>query len=323
MPDEAFLYLAGRDETAFMTLFEQYRERSLVIHSAQSDVMHKSVHTLAGLLLASAVMPAQKPSAADAAALIEKSREKSLAYTRSLPDFVCTELISRYRRSGSSPGGTLETVAAADVLVTASAVPTAPDWFRIDKLTVNLSYFQQHEAHKLKLLNGKPTQQTFDSLGVGVTSTGEFGNILGSIFDPNSQTSFRWESWKNVRHRPVGVYVYQVEESHSSYRAMGGKAGDLHQDVVGFHGTLEIDRETGGVMHLVLVADHIPSELQISRTTTEIDYDFMGVAGSRYLLPMRSQTKLDSKIESLKNESEFRDYRKFDVGSKVNFDMDK
>jgi hypothetical protein len=31
------------------------------------------------------------------------------------------------------------------------------DWLLLDKLTVNLSYFQQDEAHELKLLNGNPT----------------------------------------------------------------------------------------------------------------------------------------------------------------------
>jgi hypothetical protein len=267
-------------------------------------------------------MPAQRSSGTDAAALVEKSRQKSLAYARSLPDFVCTEVISRYALGAISSAAMLSG-AAPGVRVTTAAVPATPEWFALDKLTVNLSYVQRHEAHELKLLNGKPTQQTFDSLGIGVTSTGEFGGILGSIFDPDSQTSFRWESWKNVRRRPVGVYAYQVEESHSSYYAMGGKPEDTHQAIVGFRGTLEIDRETGEVIHLDLVADHIPSELQMSRTITEVDYDFIEVAGNRYLLPVHSQTKLDSKTESLRNESAFREYRKFNVSSKVDFGVDK
>lgn len=279
--------------------------------------MQKLVHALTGFLLASALMPAQRPSISDAAALIETSLQKSLAYAHSLPDFVCTEVISRYKL-----GVTAATTMPASVAGARITNP-APDWLLLDKLRVNLSYFQQHEAHELKLLNGSPTSQTFDSLNIGVTSTGEFGGILKSIFDPESQTSFRWKSWKTVRRRPVGVYVYQVEAIHSSYYVKGGTPGNVHQAIVGFHGTLDIDRETGEVVHLGHAADHIPPELQWSSAVTEVDYDFIEVAGKRYLLPVHSQTNMDGKTESLKNESEFRDYRKFDISSKVGYGVDK
>lgn len=278
--------------------------------------MRKSVHALTGFVLVSTLMLAEKPSSTDAAALIEKSRQKSLAYARSLPDFVCTEIISRYKLGASARTTAVPGVRAA-------ITEPASDWRLLDKLTVNLSYFQQREAHELKLLNGKPTSQTFDSLGAGVTSTGEFGGILGSIFDPGSQTSFRWESWKNVRRRPVGVYAYQVEEIHSTYYAKGGAPGNMREAAVGFHGTLEIDRQTGEVVHLVHVADRIPAELRMSKAVTEVDYDVINVAGNRYLLPVHSQMRLDHKTGALKNEVEFRAYRKFDVGSKVDFDVDR
>ena len=282
--------------------------------------MNQLVHAVAGFVLAPALMSAQNLSGADAAALIEKSRQRSLAYAHSLPDFVCTEVISRYKLGLTAravpSGGGRGTIA--------DPVPESEsEWFPLDKLTVNLSYFQQHEAHELKLLNGQPTGQTFGSLDTGVTSTGEFGGILRSIFDPGSQTSFRWESWKNVRRRPVGVYVYHVEEIHSSYYVKAGTPGNLHRAVVGFHGTLEIDRETGEVVRLEHVADHIPPELEMSRAATEVDYDIIEVAGNRYLLPVHSQTRLDRKSGAWKNDSEFRDYRKFDVGSKVDFGVDK
>jgi hypothetical protein len=273
--------------------------------------MHQLFHALAGVVLASALISAQKPSGPDAAALIEKSRQRSLAYANSLPDFVCTEVISRYKLTTRTPGGR------------STITNGIPEWSPLDKLTVNLSYFQQHERHELRLWNGKPTRQTFDSLDTGVTSTGEFGGILRSVFDPRSQTSFRWESWKNVRGRSVGVYVYQVEEIHSSYFVKASTRGDSRRAIVGFHGTLEIDRETGEVVRLVHVADRIPLQLDMSRAATEVDYDVIEVAGNRYLLPVHSETTLDRKSGASKNESEFRDYRKFEVGSKVDYDVDK
>jgi hypothetical protein len=57
----------------------------------------------------------------------------------------------------------------------------------------------------------------------------------------------------------------------------------------------------------------------MTQAVTEVDYDAVGVAGNRYLLPVHSQTKLDGKTGSLKNESEFRAYRKFDASSTVDY----
>jgi hypothetical protein len=277
--------------------------------------MHKLAHALSGLVLVSALMAAEKPSTADAAAVIEKSRQKSLAYARSLPDFVCTEIVSRYQL-GSVPG---RRVAAG---IGATIVDPIPGWSPLDKLTVSLSYFQGHEAHELKLLNGEPTDRGVHSGDLGVTSTGEFGGILRNIFDPVSQTSFHWKSWKDADSRTVAVYVYEVERAHSTYFVETGQRDKMRRVVVGFHGTLEIDRDTGEVVHLDHVADHVPSEPDI-KAVTAVDYDVIEVAGNRYLLPVKSETRLDRRSGAWKNEAEFRDYRKFEVGSKMDFGGDK
>lgn len=276
--------------------------------------MHKLVPALMGIVLVSATVAAEKPSSAEAAALIEKSRQKSLDYSRSLPDFVCTEIISRYR-----PG-----IAAGTRFALGGGVVIAnpvQQWSLLDKLTVSLSYFQQREAHELKLWNGQPTERKFVGSDLGVTSTGEFGGILRSIFDPASQTSFRWKSWKETGGRTVGVYAYDVGQSHSNYYVETGQPGKVRRAFVGFHGTLEIDPDTGEVIRLDHVADHIPSG-PVLHAVTEIDYGLVEVAGNRYLLPVDSQTILDRKTGAVKEEAEFRDYRKFEVGSKMEFGGD-
>ena len=47
---------------------------------------------------------AQRPSDADAAALIERSRQKAHDYAASLPDFVAAEIIHRYTGSEAVKG---------------------------------------------------------------------------------------------------------------------------------------------------------------------------------------------------------------------------
>jgi hypothetical protein len=244
-------------------------------------------------------MPAETPGRAASAALIEKSRQISVAYAHSLPNFVCTEVVSRYRLDARRA------------------------WRPLDKLTVSLSYFQQHETHELKLLDGLPTDRKFNSADIGgMTSTGEPGGILTSIFDPASETSFHWKEWKALRDRPVGVYDYEVKQVHSTYYVETGKPGKMRRAIVSFHGTLKIDRDTGEVLYLDHVTGRFPSDSDV-RAVTEVDYGVVDVAGNRYMLPLHSQTRLDRGINATKSESEFQDYRKFEVGSKLEFGAEK
>jgi hypothetical protein len=254
----------------------------------------------------------QKPSDAEATALIEKSREKALAYTRSLPDFMCSEVISRYSYSKPENGS----------ILMGRAIPNGIKWIPTDKLTVKLSYFRQREEHKLVLLNGKPTDQKYESLAGGI-ETGEFGGTLQGIFDPATVTCFRWTSWKRVRRQRTAIFAYQVDRAHSRYVVASGTPGDIHSAVVGFHGDMEIDRETGEVLHFTYVADDIPRAVNLDEVSTAVDYDFADVGGRSYLLPARCQTEILSPGLSVRNVMEFREYRKFSADSSIEFGVAK
>lgn len=246
------------------------------------------------LLLSTTFAWAQKPSDADSAALIERSRQKALEYTRSLPDFMCTEII---RRSTSTTDGRGS---------------------NNDTLTVKLRYSQQKEEHTLALINGKPTDKKYEQLAGG-TSTGEFGGVLRMIFNPSSQASFEWESWKTVRKRRVAVYQYAVSAANSPYylRYQGREA------VVGIHGVLEIDNETGEILHFTYLSYDIPKELGVQTSKTAVDYDFADVGGHNYLLPSRSETEIHAVSMSAHNRMEFHDYRKFGAESLIDFGTGK
>src|ERR1700678_2798720 len=93
---------------------------------------------LGSLLVWASLACAQRPSEADAAAMIEKTRDKALAYAHSLPDFMCTEVIRRYHQSVPANGGHAR----------GAQLPLDAKWVVTDKLTVKLSFFQQREEHK-------------------------------------------------------------------------------------------------------------------------------------------------------------------------------
>jgi hypothetical protein len=254
---------------------------------------------MSGFLAWAALAGPQRPSDTEAGFAIEKSRAIALDYAQSLPDFVCTEVVHRFND------------------------PRHRDnWQPADTLTIRLSFFERKEDHKLTLIDGRATDRTYENLNGGV-SVGEFGGTLDTIFEPASLAHFQWESWKNVRKRRAAVYSYTVEPSHSRYALVTRTNQGLLQAVVGFHGVVDLDAETGAVLHYTYDADNIPKNFAIEYAASTVDYDFADVGGRKYLLPSSAVIVMHSPELWTRNEVEFRDYRKFSTESTINFDTEK
>jgi hypothetical protein len=271
---------------------------------------------IVGLMVWTSLAWGQRPSEAEAAAIVEKSRNRAMAYAHSLPDFVCTELIHRYGEGRPQNAQGFRRAGGA------MQPPAQHKWNPTDKLTVRLSYFQQQEEHKLVLLNDKPSDLKYEELAGG-TGSGEFGGTLFNIFRDDAQTAFKWETWKTVRKHRVAVFVYSVDAAHSRYMVVNGPAADRHEAIVAFHGSLEVDRDTGEVFHFTYVADQIPKVVGIDRASTTVDYDFADVGGRSYLLPAHCETEIISPGLSVLNNSDFREYRKFAADSTIDFTVGK
>jgi hypothetical protein len=253
--------------------------------------MRKEV-TLA-VLACTSLAWAQMPSGPDTTALVERAHQKASAYTQSLPDFVATEIIRRYV---GLPG---------------------TDFHRppFDRLTIQLRYFQHQEEHKLIQVNGELARSGFEDLH-GLMGSGEFGVSINAIFQPDSQTSFRFQKWVTVRQRPAARFAFEVDVAHSHF-TLGSSATRV---VVGYYGIVEIDAKTGEVLHLEYIADHIPKELRLGRASTAVDYSLTDIGGRQYLLPSRSRMELRGLEEWARNVIEFRDYGKFSADSTIDFD---
>ena len=50
-----------------------------------------------------------------------------------------------------------------------------------------ITFFEQKDAYKVVSLDSKPTDKPLAELG-GTLSPGEFGSLLGAVFDPASST---------------------------------------------------------------------------------------------------------------------------------------
>ena len=239
--------------------------------------------------------PIPPPSSEEQGRILDEVRQNALNYTRSLPDFICTQVTRRY----VDPSG-LEM------------------WQAADTLTARLSYFEQKEDYKLILINNRLTDQSYNAVG-GATSTGEFGSMLREIFELRSRASFDWSRWATLRGRRVYVFAYRVPQPYSQWHISYERKMDI---VAGYHGEVFVDRETHMVMRITLEAEDIPPSFPVQQARDMLDYDFTKIGEQDFLLPLRAEVRMRSDRVLTRNDVEFRMYRKFSAEASVKFDVD-
>jgi len=237
-----------------------------------------------------------RPPIEEQRAMLSQARQTALAYATSLPDFLCTEVVRRFIGEGSN-------------------------WSLKDTLHLKLTYFEHREEYKLLTINGHATQKSYEDAG-GSISEGEFGSILLQVFEPRSETQFRWDHWTTLRKREAQVLSFRVAPEHSTYHLAFGWVGQGGRDstIVGQHGFVYIDRETNRVLRIWAAADSIPWDFPVQETSTMLDYDFTAISGQKFLLPLRADVRIGSTQMHTRNVLEFENYQKFGADATISFD---
>lgn len=232
------------------------------------------------------------PGADEQKEIIERAREYALGYSKRLPDFICMQVTRRY----IDPSG-LEF------------------WRNSDTITTRLSYFDQKEDYKVITINGRMTEVPYQRLD-GATSSGEFGSMMRELFEPNTQARFEWQRWATLRGRRNHVYTYYVAQPNSKWTVSYQRT-----DVTtpGYRGLVFVDRDTQEVSRITLEAD-LPPSFPVQMATTMLDYDSTDISGSKFMLPLRAEVRMRAGKDLVKNEVEFRLYRKFGADTSIKFD---
>jgi hypothetical protein len=226
--------------------------------------------------------------------LLEQARAHAAEFLEELPDFIVTQFVTRSVK-----------------------LPDQKDWKDEDKLEVEMSYHDKHgEQLKLVKLNGKPTTLSYDGLG-GTTSTGEFGALIGSLFALESQAEFKEVRTETLRGHPTTVFTFKVKKAFSSNRITDKTSG--RTVTAGYEGTVWIETATARVLRIEQSAVDIQRGFPITLAESAIEYDWVTIAETKYLLPVSAELLLGQDAQRFysRNSIELRNYRMFDTDMKI------
>ena len=235
------------------------------------------------------------PDAAEQTRMIDAARRVALGYVDSLPDFICSESVERYQNTKGS-------------------------WDLKDTVELTLSYFGRQEDYKVHSINGRPSIGSYEQIG-GAISRGEFGSILRQIFEPASAAEFHWDHWTTLRRHAAHVFTFRVPLERSGYHIAFGQYNRFQQSIiVGQHGFIYIDGETGKVLRIMADAYGFPAGFAVRSSSTSVDYDQIDISGRNFLLPIKAEVRMATRDLRTRNAVRFYAYRKFGSDSSISFD---
>lgn len=235
------------------------------------------------------------PAREEQTRVIESARENALRYTQSLPDFLCTQTVSRYSGLESSHSKL------------------------VDTLEISVGYTSKGEQYKLDKIDGIRTSKPLSAVG-GVRSHGEFGTMLRDLFSAESAAVFEWARWTNLNGRRTHVYTFSISQSNSTYRInwVTDKKKQYHMTAA-YTGEVFVDDASHQVMRITTKAEGIPQDWPVRGSFGLLEYGFFDIGGTQFLLPSRVEANVVLKSGGQRNISEFGHYRKFTGDASIKF----
>jgi hypothetical protein len=270
--------------------------------SIVSTIRHPALVTVAALVatlaqsaavaaLAQSTAVPDPPDPAGQQRVLRAVTDFARGYIERLPDFTCTRRAEHFQSK------------------------TGQEWQLQVKVAEELSYYRRAEHYKIVEVNGAPAKKVpFAVMAAGYYSSGgNFGQLLGELFDPKAQAQFQWKGWEELRGRQAYVFSYRVPLESSETRTGRCTSWVLFQRCnsvkFGYHGLLYVDRDAPRVMRITQVADDVPASYPAGADS--VDYDPVTVAGVEYLLPVADESQSQFHKTMFRNRSTYGDYRKF------------
>lgn len=245
----------------------------------------------------------QLPSEKESAEVLAKAREVNLAAVDEMPDFVVKQLVSRY-----------------------SGFAGRNNWTPLDRLIVAVSYSaEKGEQYRVLSINGTPTDikagNNYGGLTNGSTTAGEFVDELSRIFKAESKTQFTLVDTSTIRTRKTIVYQFQIALENNKGDGITVSGAIKTSAPAGQKGKVWIDRETHRVLRIEYQLTELPPGFPVKAFDQSIDYDWVQIADTKYLLPIMADGRFTSlsntELIQKRNLVRFKDYQKYGTDVKI------
>jgi len=192
----------------------------------------------------------------------------------------------------------------------------SPDQLREgDVLVDELTYENNTETYQPLLVNGLKADKRSGASSAGVRSSGEFGSMLKALFSAEVAATYKWAGYAMAGGAMCRVFDVDVAAKKSNFvLSLGGR-----QEVAGYSGRLFLDEETGMVRRLTIQGSGLPKDFQLQSPTFSLEYGLVRVGPQDFLLPLRSVLQVRKNKRLVRNETVFRNYRKFEASSQIRF----
>jgi hypothetical protein len=166
-----------------------------------------------------------------------------------------------------------------------SGVFTPPQPLHLtNHLTQNITY----RYGDVFILSGLNERSATPNESAGLGSTGEFGQVLSTVFSDLSKGKLEWGHWEQSTPQNVAVFRFSVPKETSHYQLQFCcEDGEAVERFTAYHGVIAIDPEDGAILRLALVTDPSKGD-PITKANLMIEYGVTELGGQKFTCPTRS-----------------------------------
>jgi hypothetical protein len=226
--------------------------------------------------------------------LIQKAAEAAENFLTGLPNYVCTQVTTRYQSETKNP-----------------------NWQAVDNISAELVYENGKESYRNLQINNKPTKKSPEE--TGAWSYGEFGTILADLFSPATAADFHFLRDATVNRLKSSNYDFQVDRPHSHWKI----ATQGQFLLPAYQGSVTIEKATAHVLRIEMQAKEIPKQFPEDVVETTVDYDYVALGTEKYLLPVHAEVLSCERgsYRCQRNTIDFRTYHRFSGESTIKFNQ--
>jgi len=116
------------------------------------------------------------------------------------------------------------------------------------------------------------------SRAAGLTTSGEFGPVLGTAILDAARGNLTWSRWEQGDNGPEAVYRYAVSAKESHYVVQDRRSA--------YEGEIAIDPSTGAIFRIVLRTDPGPGN-PLTVANIMVEYGLVELGGNNYICPLK------------------------------------